>query len=76
MKNAFQFSRCGRVIIERYIESRMNQLHGDGIVMDGELHFVALGEQRFKDSVPIGTSFPARVEENLMERVYKEVSVS
>ena len=52
----------------------MNQLHGDGIVVDGELHFVALGEQRFKDSVPIGTSFPARVEETLMERVYKEVS--
>lgn len=74
VKNAFQFSRCGRVIIERYIESHMNQLHGDGIVVDGELHFVALGEQRFKDSVPIGTSFPARVEEGLMERVYKEVS--
>lgn len=74
VENALKFSRCGRVIIEKYIESDFHQLHGDGIVIDGKLLFVALGEQRFKNSVPIGTSFPARVEKSLLASAYKEAS--
>lgn len=71
---AFPFSRCGRVIVEECIESPYNQLHGDGVVVDGKLLFVALGEQRFKHSAPIGTSFPARLDQSLMGDVYTEVS--
>lgn len=71
---AFPFSRCGRVIVEECIESPYNQLHGDGVVVDGKLLFVALGEQRFKHSAPIGTSFPARLDQSLMRDVYEEVS--
>lgn len=74
VENAFHFSRCKRVIIEQCIDSPYNQLHGDGIVLNGKLQFVALGEQRFKNSAPIGTSFPARLEDTLMEKVYEEVT--
>lgn len=74
VENAFTFSRCGRVIIEQCIETPYNQFHGDGVVIDGQIAFLALGEQRFKNSVPIGTSFPARIDENLMRKVYEEVS--
>lgn len=74
VENAFTFSRCGRVIIEQWIEAPYNQLHGDGVVIDGQIAFMALGEQRFKNSVPIGTSFPAKMDKSIMERVYEEVS--
>lgn len=74
VESAFKFSRCGRVVIEQYIESPYNQLHGDGVVIDGKLSFVALGEQRFRNSVPIGSSFPATLEKSIMENVYAEIS--
>ena len=74
VEDAFTFSRCGRVIIEQCIETPYNQFHGDGVVIDGQIAFIALGEQRFKNSVPIGTSFPARIDEKLMKNVYEEVS--
>ena len=74
VEDAFQFTRCGRVIIEQCIETPYNQFHGDGVVIDGKVVFIALGEQRFKNSVPIGTSFPARLDQSLMKRVYTEVS--
>lgn len=71
---AFTFSRCGRIIIEQCIETPYNQFHGDGVVIDGHIAFMALGEQRFKNSVPIGTSFPARIDGRLMQKIYEEVA--
>lgn len=74
VKEAFSFSRCGRVIIEQCMESPYNQFHGDGVVIDGQIAFIALGEQRFKNAVPIGTSFPARIDKRLMKNICEEVS--
>lgn len=74
VEDAFHFTRCGRVIIEQCVETPYNQFHGDGVVIDGKVAFVALGEQRFKNSVPIGTSFPSRIDQSLLEKIYTEVA--
>lgn len=72
-KFALSFSRCGRAIVEEYIYTPYDQLHGDGIVYKGELAFLELGDQRFKNSVPIGSSVPSTIDTLIMERVVKEV---
>lgn len=74
VKYAIKYSRCGRVIIEEYIFSPYFQLHGDGIVVDGELKFIALGDQRFLNSVPIGSSLPSQISKSILEKVNLEVA--
>ena len=71
---ASSFSRCGRVIIEGYIPTPYFQLHGDGVVYDGKLQFLALGDQRFRHSVPIGSSLPSVLKEELLNEAEKEVA--
>lgn len=71
---ALSFSRCKRAIIEEYIVTQHCQLHGDGIVENGKLEFLALGDQRFRASVPIGSSFPSKMDSNIMEKTIKEVA--
>lgn len=73
VKEALLLSRCKRVIIEEYIESPYCQLHGDGVVVDGQLRFIELGDQRFKDCVPIGSSFPSQIDPEIMEKVIETV---
>lgn len=71
---AIGFSRTGKVIVEEYIHTACHQLHGDGIVVNGKLIFMELGEQRFRDCVPIGSACPANMDEKLKESAWKEVS--
>lgn len=72
-KYAMGFSRIGKVIFEEYIHTKYHQLHGDGIVVNGELIFMELGEQRFRDCVPIGSSCPANVSDDIKESAWNEV---
>lgn len=71
---AFTFSRCKRVIIEEYIKTNYCQLHGDGIVENGNLKFLALGDQRFRNSVPIGSSLPSKIDSVIMQQATEEVA--
>ena len=73
VSEAIELSRCKRAIVEQYIESSHDQLHGDGIVVDGELQFLVLGDQRFRNSVPIGTSVPSSIDLGSMEKVVNDV---
>lgn len=70
---AIGFSRTKKVICEEYIKTECHQLHGDGLVVDGELIFMELGEQRFRDCVPIGSSCPANVSDDIKESAWYEV---
>ena len=70
---ANRFSRKGRVIFEEIIESPYYQLHGDGVVYNNELIFMELGDQRFRDNVPIGSSCPSILEEDMKKKVWEEV---
>ena len=74
VENAMAFSRCKRVIVEQYIETPYCQLHGDGIIADGKLKFLALGDQRFKESVPIGSSFPSQIDSLIMQQAINDVA--
>lgn len=73
-QSAMSYSHCGKVIIEEYISSPYCQLHGDGIVVNGKLKFIALGDQRFLNTVPIGTSLPSNISGNLMKKVNLEIA--
>lgn len=73
VERAMTFSRCKRVIIEQYIETTFDQLHGDGIVADGKLKFLVLGDQRFRNSVPIGTATPSKIHESIMKKTIRDV---
>ena len=70
---AVSFSRIGKVIFEEFIETACHQLHGDGIVLDGELVFMELGEQRFRNCVPIGSSCPANISDEIKRIAWNEV---
>lgn len=70
---AEKFSRAGRVIFEEIIESPYCQIHGDGFVYNGELVFMELGDQRFRDNVPIGSSCPSMLSNKIKAKVWKEI---
>lgn len=78
VKNAFNFSRCGRIIIEEKIGKEVAGLHGDGFVMDGELIFCQLGDHIFTSIAdplkPSSTLFPSRIDQNQVQKVVKEVA--
>jgi biotin carboxylase len=73
IENAFNFSRCKRVIVEEYIHTPYNQLHGDGFVFNGELVFLGICDQHFKNAVPISSTYPSRIMDNSIEKVKAEV---
>jgi biotin carboxylase len=75
VKYAFDFSRCKKVIIEEYVQTPYNQLHGDGFVLDGELVFLGICDQHFNGAVPFSSTYPSKLSENLVARVKKEVSM-
>ncbi len=74
VEDAMTLSRCKRVIIEQYIETPYFQLHGDGIVFNGTLQFLELGDQRFHNSVPIGSSLPSQINPSIMALVKEQVA--
>jgi biotin carboxylase len=73
IEDAFTYSRCKRVIIEKYIESPYHQLHGDGFVHEGTLKFLGLCDQRFKEMVPISSVYPSTISEEIQVEVRREV---
>ncbi len=70
---AVGFSRIGKVIFEEYIHTERHQLHGDGLVVNGKLIFLELGEQRFRNCVPVGSSCPADISDGMKEAAWHEV---
>ncbi|MDQ0227131.1 ATP-grasp domain-containing protein [Metabacillus niabensis] len=71
---AFSYSRVNRAIIEEYIDSPYNQLHGDGFVYNGELGFLGICDQYFKNNVPLFSKYPSSIGEELIEKVTTEIS--
>lgn len=61
---ALKKSRCGRCIIEEYIEPQGRQLHGDGFAENGKVTFLCLGDHYFDEKinnlVPYSTAYPTQ----------------
>lgn len=75
---AFKYSRCGKIIIEECIDSKVARLHGDGFVVNGKLEFCELGDQVSTSKTaplkPTSTSFPSEIEKAQLQRVYDEAA--
>lgn len=72
-KYAVGYSRAKRVIFEEIINTPYCQLHGEGFVYDKKLVFMELGDQRFRDNVPIGTSYPSKLYESKRAIIWTNV---
>lgn len=74
---ALGFSRNGRVIIEEFIDTEGQQIHGDGFVVDGRLQFSFLGDHHYdkliNPFVPYSTTWPSRNLVEDIENVQREV---
>ena len=73
ISNALNVSFTKEVIIEEFIITKYNHIHGDALVQDGELVFYCLGEQYFgKNSLefyPIATLFPSATPDYILEKI-------
>jgi biotin carboxylase len=68
-------SQEGRVIVESFISTPHRQLHGDGIVINGQLELCFLGDHYYREgtSAPISTIWPSSISYDTIERVEDDV---
>lgn len=77
---ALQFSRNKRIIAEEFVVSDGAQLHGDGLVLNGELVYSYLGDHHYdydvNPFVPFSTSWPSKKGSNIINLVNEELKVA
>jgi biotin carboxylase len=75
---AFSFSRNQRIIVEEFVDSAGEQLHGDGFVENGELIFSFLGDHHYDTGinpyVPFSTTWPSRTSPETVQKVEREIA--
>lgn len=75
--NAIAFSRCGKVIIEEFLERDGYQVAGDAFLVDGKIAFAGLMNEHFdrlcNPLVPIGESYPSILSEPLQKKALAEI---
>ena len=76
--DAFSFSRCGRIIIEEYVDAFGYQIAGDGMSVDGKLVFDCFANDHFNRQcknpyVPVSASFPLSMPESAYEKIRVEI---
>lgn len=76
--NALQFSRCGRFILEEYVDKVGYQVAGDGFSVNGELVFRCFANEHFEKSgvnpyVPIGESWPYNMPKHIHDKIHTEI---
>ncbi len=63
------YSRCGRCILEEYIDGE--QIHGDGFLRDGKLFHAYLGNHVFykktQSFIPISTQWPSKFNQTVLD---------
>ena len=73
---AMQFSKKKKIIIEKQILRKGNQIAGDGFVINGKLAFRCWGDENFNDRmngiITIGPSFPSKHSETKFKIAHKE----
>jgi len=81
LKNAYEqatlFTRCGRIILEEYIEKNRPQIHGDGFVYNNRLVFTCLGDHYFKNDstnfVPVSTMIPTQSDNEILREGLRQI---
>lgn len=77
-EDACQYTRCGRIILEEFVEKAGYQISGDGFSVDGKLVFRCFGNEFYggngiKEYVPLGECWPSVLSEETQERVHNEL---
>ncbi len=76
-EQAWKYTRCGRVVVEEFIEREGYQIAGDGFLVNGKLVFAGLMNEHFdclcNPLVPIGESYPSILSEQLREKALAEI---
>lgn len=75
---AMTFSRCGRVILEEYVEMYGEQVAGDGLSIDGQLVVACFGDDHFDKNcdnpfVPVAATFPCTLPADVQARIHAEI---
>ena len=75
---AVSYSRCGRFIIEEYVEKSGYQIAGDGFSVDGKLVFRCFANEHFDADginpyVPIGESWPYNMPKRVHDKLHREI---
>lgn len=78
LENAIKLSRCGRIIVEEYVEKYGYQIAGDGLSINGELVFRYFANDHFNSKsvnpfVPISASFPYNMPNEVQDKVHAEI---
>lgn len=77
-EDAMKYSRCGRVIIEKFINKKGYQISGDGFAVDGILKFRCFGNEFYSDNgikeyVPLGECWPSVLDKDVQDRVHAQL---
>lgn len=73
---AMEYSRQRQVIVEEFIERKGPQIHGEGFVINGEVVFMLLGDQKFSPVnclIPHSTVVPSIFHQDIMNEVHQLV---
>lgn len=75
IKNALQFSRGGRFIIEEFVDKFLYQIGGDGFSVNGRLVFRCFGNGHFEPFglVPYGSSYPYILNRQVGSKIHTEI---
>jgi len=78
LESAMKLSRCGRIIVEEYVEKFGYQIAGDGLSVNGELVFRYFANDHFNSQcvnpfVPISASFPYNMPDEVQDKVHAEI---
>lgn len=76
-RQAWEYTRCGRVVVEEYIERKGYQIAGDAFLINGKVAFAGLMNEHFdclcNPLVPIGESYPSNLPEEFQEKALAEI---
>ena len=77
-QDALKYTRCGRILVEEFVEKKGYQISGDGFSVDGKLVFRCFGNEFYgsngiKEYVPLGECWPSVLSIGLQEKVHNEI---
>lgn len=74
---AKKYSRCGKIIVEEFIQRAGHQIAGDAFLVDGKIVFAGLMNEHFdrlcNPLVPIGESYPTMLSADLQSKALVEI---
>lgn len=76
--DAMKYSRCKRIVVEKFIVKKGYQISGDGFTVGGVLKFRCFGNEFYSDNgikeyVPLGECWPSVLDKAAQSRVHEEL---